>query len=374
MMTPEDVKKFYAPENEKTSCGKMITSPLGKYTLFISYFGTGPNTWNVSRGQVYESGIDRPPVYSKMLVRKPALIETVHRNYGSFPFLFVENHPNGHDYLICGENYMSQTVIELDTRKRIELPTGTSQFCWAHYEFNQDEKLIIVDGCFWAAPYEIKIYDFSDPMNGWPELEIESPNDCFYPQEMPTIKDGLFIFSEHKNVHDIDILGCDEYEKLSEEEQEKKILAATTTFKREGNKLVFVEEWISDAEQAYRKQQAEWSALHKAKMAKFYSEDPLYLTTQDQLKDPFFNPGEWYKSIGQTYPDWCPDWPGKEQRMCMRILEKKNSHTVDLEWAMETGPIKLVIYKDDKKQSDKFFMEHSAESMKQAFDYVRNLK
>ena len=129
-MTPEEIKKFYDPQNEKVDKTKLIESPSGKYQLSISYFSTGPNTWNVSRGTVCKTG-------------ETNSIGVVHRNYGSFPFLFVENHPNGHDYLICGENYMGQTVIELDTGKRID--HNKNGFCWAAYSFNSSQKIIVVE-------------------------------------------------------------------------------------------------------------------------------------------------------------------------------------------------------------------------------------
>lgn len=362
-MTPEDIKKFYADENEKTSCGKMITSPLGKYTLFISYFGTGANTWNVSRGQVYESGIDRPPVYSKTLVRKPALIETVHRNYGSFPFLFVENHPNGHDYLICGENYMGQTVIELDTGKRID--HNKNGFCWSSYSFNTSQKLLVVDGCYWAAPYEYKLFDFSDPMNGWPEL-IPDQSISFGSTKEPSItSDGLVTY------YDVE-LSDDEDD--DDDVRPNMPVAATMTFQRDGHKLTLKDQWTSDAEIARRIEYNYHAKLMKEEMKRFQSEDPLYLAMIEGIKDPVFTPEE-YISYGVTYENWCPDWSGDEQRICKRICWKSSSqpYTIDLEWAKKTGPIKLVIYKDGKKDHEKFFMDHSEQSMNEAFEYAKTL-
>lgn len=29
----------------------------------------------------------------------------------------------------------------------------------------QQKKLIVIDGCYWACPYELVFYDFSNPMN-----------------------------------------------------------------------------------------------------------------------------------------------------------------------------------------------------------------
>ena len=93
-------QKYFNFNNEDVDSRKILNSPSGKYNLTISFFKTGKNNWNYSQGKVYLND---------------KLIDTVNRNYSTFPFLFIENHPNGHDYLICGEDYQGQTIIELDT-------------------------------------------------------------------------------------------------------------------------------------------------------------------------------------------------------------------------------------------------------------------
>src|SRR6185312_13000866 len=95
-----------------------------------------------------------------------------------FVFSFVEDHPNGHPYLVTGADYQGQTVIELDTgRRRDFIPDAAKDgvgFCWTDHRFDPSTQLLIVEGCIWAAPFEYRFYDFSDPMEkGWPELEFE---------------------------------------------------------------------------------------------------------------------------------------------------------------------------------------------------------
>jgi len=97
-------KRFFAPKNERAGSRKVVQSPSGTYALEISRFGT-KSGWNFSQGTVRQAGIDKP-------------IAVIRRNYGSFPYLFIERHANGRDYLVAGEDYQGQTVIELDTGKR----------------------------------------------------------------------------------------------------------------------------------------------------------------------------------------------------------------------------------------------------------------
>lgn len=132
------------------------TNPSGRYRLVISVHHTKPGWCNNSKGLVYEG--DR-------------LIATVCRNYDAFPFLFVEAHPNGHDYLVCGEDYQGQTVVELDTGKRVDYG---GHFCWASYTASPSKRTLAVWGCFWAAPYEVRFVDFDDPMTALPVLKEDS--------------------------------------------------------------------------------------------------------------------------------------------------------------------------------------------------------
>lgn len=133
---------------------RVRTSPSGRYRLVVTNHTTGPGTWNYTKGQVFEG---------------ERLVTSVCRNYGSFPFLFVEDHPNGHDYLVCGSDYQGQTVVELDTGVRWDhQPKSAAEgfgFCWANYTVSPSKRTLAVSGCFWACPYEVWFVDFSEPMN-----------------------------------------------------------------------------------------------------------------------------------------------------------------------------------------------------------------
>ncbi len=137
-------------------------SPSGRYRLLVTRHPTRPRGWDYSRGRVASTADD-------------AVIAEIQRNYSAFPFSWVEAHPSGHDYLVAGEDYQGQTVVELDTGRRVDhLPQEAAQgiaFCWAAHEPSPDGLLLAVEGCFWACPYELLIVDFSRPMRPpWPVL------------------------------------------------------------------------------------------------------------------------------------------------------------------------------------------------------------
>jgi hypothetical protein len=141
-----------------------LFSPSGKYRLVITRHLTKSDCCNYSRGRVYE--YDR-------------LIADVHRNYYSFPFAWVEEHPNtGYDYLLCGEDYQGYTVIELNTGERRD-HQDKQGWCWA--EINAEEKNIFTTlGCIWGGSFEFRVYDFTHPLEQpYPILRswLENPED-----------------------------------------------------------------------------------------------------------------------------------------------------------------------------------------------------
>lgn len=151
-------EEIFRPENKITAEQKTYTSPSGRYRLQVTPYETGKGYWNLTEGIVFG-----PP--SKDV--PSGIIEVVQRNYAHFWHCWVEPHSDGHSYLLCGEDYQGQTVIQLDTGKRIDyLPKEAKKgwgFCWIAVEPIEDDQLI-VDGCYWGAPEERLIVDFSKPM------------------------------------------------------------------------------------------------------------------------------------------------------------------------------------------------------------------
>lgn len=159
------IDEYFTNSNSRKN-NNIHFSPSGNYKLIIENYATKPGCWDYSRGMIYKKNSD-------------VCIADVKRNYGMFPYSWIENHTNGHDYLICGSNYQGQTVIELDRNKRIDyIPKEAdngSGFCWSKHYPSLDGKLLAVEGCFWGSNYEIVIYDFSNPMEP-PWLELNRNN------------------------------------------------------------------------------------------------------------------------------------------------------------------------------------------------------
>ena len=156
----QPVEAFFVESNLVPNSEKTYASPSGKYRLVVNNYRTKEGCWQYSRGSVFCGDHQ---------------IADVKRNYSTFHFGWAEGHPNGHDYLLCGEDYQGQTVIELDTGKRVDFISESGRgggFCCAAYYPSPDGRLIVIDGCVWAAPYELLFYSFDDPMTlPWPMID-----------------------------------------------------------------------------------------------------------------------------------------------------------------------------------------------------------
>jgi hypothetical protein len=157
-----DVEAVFADGNLVAGSEVASTSPSGRYRLELHDYRVGGDAFTeLVRGRVY---------------RGDTLVADVKRNYGIFHFGWAENHPNRHDYLLCGEDYQGQTVVELDTGRRADFTPPEAEpghaFCCADYYPSPDGRFVVVDGCHWGAPYELRMFRFDDPMSlPWPFVE-----------------------------------------------------------------------------------------------------------------------------------------------------------------------------------------------------------
>lgn len=148
------MENYYKPENLLFTDSKHH----GKYQLVIKQYKTKEGYWSYSSGTVF--------IGDKQIC-------AVQRNYPTFNYKFIENHPDGHDYLLCGAHYCGQTVVQLDTVVRKDCRKDRSEMCMYAYTPSEDMKKIAVEYCFWAGPPELMICDFSCPLElPWKTLNV----------------------------------------------------------------------------------------------------------------------------------------------------------------------------------------------------------
>jgi len=114
--------------------------------------------------------------YSKLTIVRPHYEPiVVPRNYHSMWHTLVTNHPSANEYLLCGHDYQGYDCINLTNWTRHKyVPRETFYgcgFCWDEVEYDPEEVQLIVEGCYWACPYDRVVYDFKKPDElPYPEL------------------------------------------------------------------------------------------------------------------------------------------------------------------------------------------------------------
>lgn len=147
------IEKFFVPTNLIAGSRKGLSSPSGAYALTVDRYSTGPHSWEYSRGIVTRTC-------------NGEVVADVKRNYGHFWHSWV-CHPNGKEYLLCGEDYQGYAVIDLaKAEMHAYLPNSADEgvaFCWATVYPSNDGTVLAIEGCVWGGPYDLVFYDFSDP-------------------------------------------------------------------------------------------------------------------------------------------------------------------------------------------------------------------
>jgi hypothetical protein len=197
------IETYFTDANRDPDSTQTHVSPSGLFNLEISGYATKPDAWNYSRGVVRDLN--------------NVILADVKRNYSSFWYTWIQ-HPNGCEYLLCGEDYQGYSVINLTKgTTKVYFPDegyGGTGFCWTAVYPSPDNLVLAVDGCYWACPYEIVFYDFTDPER-LPLLELGRLTN--------TLNGSSWLDNQRFNVmREVEFRLSDDtaYESLSEAEQE----------------------------------------------------------------------------------------------------------------------------------------------------------
>lgn len=124
-------------------------------------FSKGKYNFEISKVKM-ESGWD----CSNLVVTNNETNESisVFRNYGYFPQDVCINHKfTGKDYMVCSERYNKQGIIILDELKYVDLGARNGDYCQTEFHISDCNKYLAVVSCYWAGPYFIEIFDFTNP-------------------------------------------------------------------------------------------------------------------------------------------------------------------------------------------------------------------
>lgn len=86
-------------------------------------------------------------------------------------FAHLFRHANGKDYLVYNIDLYGYSVMELPTGQSadyvpfLSFEGGGETFIWCDKFYSPVNNLLVVDGCYWACPWHLEFYDFSNPLS-----------------------------------------------------------------------------------------------------------------------------------------------------------------------------------------------------------------
>lgn len=385
------VDEFFTPENARLDCQHTASSPSGKYRLVTTPYGTKPGSWNYTLGEVYR--VPESPETERVKVAE------VRRNYSSLWCAWVENHPvTGHDYLLTGEDYQGFTVVNLSTGKvSTHIPDEAFAghgWCPVSAEVLPAQEAGVtlkVSGCYWACPYEVRLYDFSAPdAPGFPESGL--PNltaDLWFDEDENTTltvdeDDGSVALTQHRKrfratgewEHEVEAKrtllherahkakkrgDSEEVARVKQEEEElgalyypedddedeaawEKVPYTREVYARspEGGKYVEVPErkWKSEYALACEQRAEEYKKKSAAEFRHYADTEPLYQLAKSAW------PEDYASRTGKQGQSLVSRWDGDDNPFYFHVRvgpEHDGSHrnyTAALVWGATDGPVK----------------------------------
>ena len=147
----DDINKDFNEKTFQKGDFETFISPSKQFRLDATNFWSKEPNWDLTKVEIYEQNLNKK----------------------IFDFFVNDSHffhawviTNNIEYLICAEDiFGGQTIVDLANLKIAGYSPNEDGFIWTDFHLSPDGKTLATIGCYWACPYVIKLFDFSNPMN-----------------------------------------------------------------------------------------------------------------------------------------------------------------------------------------------------------------
>lgn len=147
-----DIFRHFDPNALVPNSEEIYYSPDSKY-FFVANLYRQVNTdlnWTVAKIEIF------------LADKNEKIFEFIRNDDSLFhSWLNVDNK----SYLLLSEDIEGMSIYNLTDREFYSYSFGDDQFIWAEYYPSPDNKKLAVMGCYWACPYELVVYDTSNPID-----------------------------------------------------------------------------------------------------------------------------------------------------------------------------------------------------------------
>ena len=145
-----DIKKDFNEKTFQKGDFETFLSPSKQFRLDATNFWSKELNWDLTKVEIYDQILNEK-------------LFDFFVNESRFFYGWVK--AKEVDYLLCAEDiFGGQTVVDLTNRTMTGYSPNEDGFIWTDFHLSPDGKILATIGCYWACPYIIKIFDFSDPM------------------------------------------------------------------------------------------------------------------------------------------------------------------------------------------------------------------
>jgi len=145
-----DIKRDFDEQTFTKADFQSSISPSEKFRLeATNYWSKEPN-WDLTKVELYDQATN------------DKLFDFFVNESQFFYSWLTKGNP---EYFICAEDiFGGQTVIDLPNNEMASYSPNEDGFIWTGFHLSPDGNTLATVGCYWACSFEIKLFDFSNPL------------------------------------------------------------------------------------------------------------------------------------------------------------------------------------------------------------------